>query len=66
MNILLTVFYAGDLYEAVIKDNAIVRITKYYGTSQLSKEVRFESLPTQVKQSLVDKYLKRNQDQEDD
>lgn len=64
MNILLTVFYAGDLYEAVIKDNVIFRITRYSGASRQPRDVCFDSLPRPVKQALVDKYNQRNEQNE--
>lgn len=53
MSRLFHLTFNEDFYEIRIS-RGILSITKYYGYSQIPKEVKFNELPPQVQQSIVD------------
>lgn len=54
MTCLLNIHYDSDLYQFVIKDNRITRVTKFCGDSQYMREMEFDDVGDDVKKLLVE------------
>lgn len=51
---LINVHHESDLYQFVVKDNRITRITKFCGDSQFMREMTFDEVPDDVSRLLVE------------
>lgn len=51
------VYLHPDMYNVVVRDNTIVRVTKYIGDIQMPREVEFVELPRDVQDAIFIKLL---------
>lgn len=58
------IFYNQDLYEVVLHGYVIARITKYLNGSQMREEVKYDDVPSEVQNKILDRVeiaLKENE-----
>jgi hypothetical protein len=65
MTILVPVHHAADYYEVTVRGFTILRVNKYFGESQLSREVDFEELPYDVQVAILNKVVRVQEAHED-
>lgn len=53
MTTLLQITFDSDVYEILIRDNTIFRITKYLGNTNYSRPLTFDDLPKSLKQQVI-------------
>jgi hypothetical protein len=54
MTALINIHFESDLFQFVIKENRITRVTKFCGDSQFMREMLFEDLSEEVRRLLVE------------
>ena len=54
MTALINIHFDSDLYQFVIKENRITRVTKFCGDSQYMREMEFDDVGDDVKRLLVE------------
>lgn len=54
MTALINIHFDADLYQFVIKDNRITRVTKFCGDSQYMREMEFDDVGDDVKRLLIE------------